>query len=146
MSSTVTAEIVGYGIEARGAERVVEDPQSPSGKTRLLKDFKFAKTTDRIPATLGTAFSMCVRVRGLSRSEWRNLRHEISHPPMLTPSGKVLTNSSYVIANFAEVTDDSITTCNGYGFDHPFEIIRGNWTFSLVLAETPIATKVFLID
>lgn len=140
----VTAEIVDYGIERRQNERIVPDPNAATGQVRLIKNFQFKERTTEVPAVLGTAFSMCVEVRGLPRSEWGQLRHEVAHPAMTSPDGKTWRTQGGD-ANPLQGEGGSALTCVGYGLDQPFEIVKGQWTLSVKHAGKTLASKQFTL-
>jgi hypothetical protein len=140
----ITAEIVGYGIERREGERIVPDPNTATGQVRLIKNHQFTERTTEIPAVLGTAFSMCVEVKGIPRSEWGQLRHEVAHPAMTSPDGKTWrTHGGF--ARPVQGTGESALTCVGYGLDQPFEIVKGQWTLSVRYAGKTLASKQFTL-
>ena len=140
----VTAEIVDYGIERRHDERIIPDPNAASGRIRLVKNFQFIERTTEIPAVLGTAFSMCVEVRGLRRSEWGELRLEVTHPDMTSPDGKTWSTQSGN-ARPGQGTGESALTCVGYGLDQPFEVVAGHWTLSVKYAGKTLSSKQFTL-
>jgi hypothetical protein len=144
-SPSITADIVDYGIERRDNERIIDDTNSPSGKTRLMKEFVFRERTTIVPAVLGVAFSMCVEIRGLARSQWSQVKNEVSFPPMLSPDGVTHTSAIHE-ARFRLGNDSSVLTCSGYGLDHPFEIVPGEWILSVTLSGKTLATKSFLLQ
>lgn len=140
----VTAEIVGYGIEQRQSERIVPDTSVATGQVRLIKNFQFKERTTDVPAVLGTAFSMCVEVMGLPRSEWAQLRHEVAHPVMTSPDGKTWRTQGGV-ANPVQGKGGAAQTCVGYGLDQPFEVVKGQWTLSVTYAGKTLASKQFTL-
>lgn len=140
----VAAEIVGYGIERRQDERIVPDSNAATGQVRLIKNFQFTERTTEVPAVLGTAFSMCVEVRGLPRSEWGQLRHQVAHPAMTSPNGKTWRTHEGV-ANPLQGEGGSALTCVGYGLDQPFEVVAGQWTLSVTYAGKTLASKQFTL-
>lgn len=142
--SPITSEIVDYGIERRHDERIIPDANVASGRLRLIKNFQFIERTTEIPAVLGTAFSMCVEVRGLQRDEWDELKHEVEHPVMTSPDGTTWRIQGGA-ARPVQGSGGSALTCVGYGLDQPFEVVAGQWTLSVKYAGKTVASKLFTL-
>jgi hypothetical protein len=118
------------------------EPGAPAGFRMVITDVRLAETTDTICARLGLTFGMRYTVRGGPRGQPVQLSMVTRFPPqgMTTPDGR-----THAVSRFAKDTAFDADELRVYGFDEPFEILVGPWTFEFHLDGRKIGEKTFRV-
>jgi hypothetical protein len=136
------AKITEYGIYERGREKIYSDPSSPSGKSRSSSGYRLESTTQTVPLVLGTSFGFCYEISGYSMGARPKVIVRAEYPAFSRPGEATSTQHDFVrnLVPAAGVISD----CSGYGFDHPYELVSGNWNFTVLVDGNPMLTQSFV--
>ena len=129
------------GLYVIGGEAPTPLPGSPSGQGRLTSTTKLVASTTEVPLTLETRFGFCFTVTGIRPDGPTELTKAVSHPSMRRADGT--TGSSYTATRPVRVVNGSVSACEGYGFDHDYELVAGTWTFTVSHAGQVLVTQQF---
>lgn len=136
------AEISGYGVfEASSTRRY----QGYSGKTPAIdtvSGIRFVDRTTEIPGSLGTNFGFQYRLNTTPKGQKVAIKSLIKFPEpgLRHPSGRVYQES--VEHKYIRIGEVSL---HGYGFDEPWEIVPGEWSFEIWHGEARLIRKTFTV-
>jgi hypothetical protein len=128
--STVKARIVTFGIYRQAS--------GPSAGLPL----ELEKRTTTVPACLKTDFGYQVLLRGLPPGAEVQFKKVVVNPPMHKPDGSISTGYELVQRTKAG-SDGTVSTHQGYGLDHPYEAVLGQWTIEFWHGSQRLASKTF---
>jgi len=135
------------GVYTRAPGKKVNAPGTPSGVTeRILADtVKFQTKSNEIPATLGIRFGFMFIVTGLPAMTNVNFRKVVTYPAMLRPDGTI--SKGYEINLSYKTSADGIVdkAIEGYGFDHPYELVTGKWNFEIWYGDHKLTEQVYYV-
>lgn len=99
---------------------------------------QFVEHTPVIVARLGSHFGFRFKVTVVpDRVATIDLKTVVTHPPMKMPDGRIRTH--YELVTTIPIENGSGASVTGYGFDHPYEMVPGVWTFEhLYLGKTVV--------
>ena len=140
----LAARVTEYGIYERGAESVYKDVSAPSGQSREYVGFRLKSTTRAVPLRLGTSFGFCYEVSGLALGARPKVIVDAEHPAFARP-GQAPTKK-HQFSRSTTPAGGVLRDCTGYGFDHEFELIPGEWRFTVVVDGTPVLTQFFVAE
>jgi hypothetical protein len=143
-SSTLIAEVTEYGLYERGVERIYADPNSLSGQSRGSTGYKLKLTTQNVPLVIGTSFGFCYKITGYPKGVKPEITIKGAHPPFSRP-GETPKNQHDFVRNLQPVNGIR-SDCSGYGFDHPYELVAGNWIFTVVVDGRSVLSQAFLVE
>lgn len=81
---------------------------------------------------------------GLRAGEQITLRKVVVHPEMHLPDGSVETTYTRELNPIVR-SDGSIAGFQGFGFDHPYEVVSGQWTIEVWYGDQKLAAKTFTV-
>jgi len=121
-------DVVQYGTYAAKVQEVEETEKSPGGKRRVVMVPEFHEETFRIPAILGTRFGFRYIINGVPNGAEIPIVIRKTYPGLKDPRyDKPIFNHAYT--QIHRIGEPNGT---GYGFDHPWELVCGTWTFQLL--------------
>ncbi|HZW13483.1 MAG TPA: DUF3859 domain-containing protein [Noviherbaspirillum sp.] len=135
------AQLTDYGIFTTGKDEIRLDPKTPTGLSRRPSEVRISKQTTQIPLSMGTRFGVCYVVDGLEPNTPFDLRKTVVHPKLTRPDGSVSTSFSALRRGRAH--SSRIEGCEGYGFDHPFEMVAGVWRISISIEGQELVSQDF---
>ncbi|MBI5239622.1 MAG: DUF3859 domain-containing protein [Elusimicrobia bacterium] len=104
------------------------------------------ETTDRVPARLGVSFGFEFIVGGLAPGAESGWRAVIQHPAMTRPGSAPATRTEFPLE--LQRSRGAQGVCAGavlYGFDDPYEVLKGRWTLGVARGETLVLSKDFTV-
>lgn len=135
-------EIVEYGIYTLDVDSTVRDANGIN--QNVVSNLCHVTTTTMIPMKPKLTFGFRYRVSGVEPDGDRIVRltKVVSFPDEVTPPGAKKPLRSYTEV-FA--TQIGVVGYIGYGFDEPWELMRGIWTFQLFRGGRLLAEQNFTI-
>lgn len=135
-------DIVRSGLVEQVYSGEVESaPDSATGVVTLTEDVRYIEETDRIPARLGTSFSIDYMVLGGGGPLEIELEMRTVHPPMRNPdTGRVSTLSRWTTtARKYQVRGRS------YTLEYDWEVVPGDWAFEIYHDDVLLARQDFVL-
>lgn len=140
-SGRPVGKVTEAGLYVIGDEAPTLMPGTPSGQGRSTSTSKLIASTTEVPLTLKTRFGFCFTLTGIHPDGPTQLTKVVNHPSIRRADGT--TGSSYTATRPVRVVNGSVSACEGYGFDHDYELVAGTWTFTIVLAGQALVTQQF---
>jgi hypothetical protein len=81
---------------------------------------------------------------GLRPGEQITLRKVVTHPLIRKPDGSVETSYEREIKTTVR-SDGTVAGFQGFGFDHPYELVAGKWTIEVWFEGQQLAAKTFTV-
>jgi len=142
----INGEILEFGTYEVVEPRPDLQVPSPSGgqqpPVHIAKTIKFRVHTNRIHAIKGTSFGFRYRLTNMPNALVA-LEVETRHPEFTLPNGKK--DSGRVLEIQVEPKDGVWTHHVGYRFDEAFELVEGEWTFTLYHEKQKLLTRTFRV-
>jgi len=142
----INGKVITFGqYQAIGQENIIETPNTPSGKSRVPSTgFVFLNATNVIPAKLGVRFGMEYEISNIPEPDGPITVTVIkSHPRMTKPDGSF--SQSFKSVEPAFLKSGKIHSKTGYGFEHNYELVTGDWTFELQYDGKSICIQKFTV-
>ncbi len=139
---SLAARVTEYGIYQRGTETIRRDSSIASGQIRDSTGLRLKNATQLVPLHLGESFGFCYEVTGFDLGARPTIVIKTEHPKFSRP-GEAPTTMDQKGRNVVPV-GGVINDCTGYGFDHQFELVPGNWQFTVIIDGRPILTQTFV--
>ena len=141
-----TAKIISYGIIKSNiqTESVIKDKVTTSGYKRKANEAKITKETDLITAELGIRFGINYIIKGLPYNKEIIFTKIIIHPEIKKSDTNISTG--YSIKEKIITNNGQIKGITGYGFDHKYELVPGEWTIMWKLKNKILFKKIFKIS
>ena len=127
----LTARITEFGVYDRGSETIRQDATSPSGQSRGSSGYRLKEATETVALRLGESFGFCYEVSGFAPGAHPKVLIQTEHPPFSRPGSSPVGQHQFVRDLLP--SNGTLSDCTGYGFDHPFELVPGNWRFTVVV-------------
>ena len=134
-------QIIDYGIYTGRVEKILNEPNSPTGQARTIWT-DLVKQTNIIPAVLNTKFGFRFKVFGLSEKTTARLRFKFTFPEMKNPTSGKTTSSYEAIGDIPVAPKEQGMF---WDFVHPWEMCPGEWTASLYSGDRLVAQKIFTV-
>jgi hypothetical protein len=128
-------------IESITEEKVDKTPETSSGLTRSAKRIAFVEQTDKIPARKGIRFGFQYLISGLPDTNEVVFTKVVTHPRMRKDDGSVSTGFTFK-ERFRPI-QGMVSSYTGYGFDHDYELVIGDWKIEFWYGETKLIEKTF---
>ena len=140
--SVRAVKILDYGIyQAKILEKKYAE-KTATGDWNVIQTAGIVKRTTDIPGSVGTRFGILYVVEGEPHGKMVELQKITIHPGLKNPKKKEMVyRSDYTIE--AEI---GISRHSGYGFDHEWEVVAGNWTIQLWYKGKKLAEKTFVVQ
>ena len=138
----VLGRIMDYGII--GSDITQNEYAIPgTGRTATVASLSIAQTTDEIPFQKDVSFGIVWSAIGFTSDEKQKITFRVEHPPMRLPNGKTVTSEEEVI--IIHPMGGFYVSTDGYSLTEDFEMVQGQWTFSVFHEGNVIVTKSFQI-
>lgn len=108
----------------------------------LYKGESLKKKTDRINGVLGNAFGIRYTINGQSKGKRLPLRIRLTHPPMIVPE----TGETITFQAWQSYPQTGQPNYDGFQFEHPWEIVPGEWRIQLWHKGTMLFEKAFVVN
>jgi hypothetical protein len=132
---TVTGKITGYGIVRVPAEyKTVNAPDTAARAAReFLKEPVLLRTTNRIPAKIGTWFGIFYQIHLPTGTGETEVLHVTTSPGIRRPDGTV--SHGYERKGKVGIKGwqaaGTFASFIGFGFDRAYEMVPGKWTLEV---------------
>lgn len=140
-SGQPVGKVTEAGLYVIGEEAPTPMPGTPSGLGRQTATSKLIVSTTEVPLTLKTRFGFCFTLTGIHPDGPTELTKVVSHPSIRRADGTIA--NSYTATRRVRVVNGSLSTCEGYGFDHEYELVAGTWTFTVSHAGRDLVSQRF---
>jgi hypothetical protein len=137
--SQLSARVKYFGLVEDTHTGTKDAPLSPSGKTGLVKEYKFIKETTEIDACPGTSFGVENELDRLLSRDDEPIFMRFEYPEQTTPDGRVFSTHNMPLSG------DSIKVYTGFTFDYQWEMVSGDWTFRLMQGTRELSVKTFKV-
>jgi hypothetical protein len=120
------------GEYTAGTVEVLSTPGTSSGFSCPidLSSAQFTTRSEEVVAKAGIRFGLRFTVSGLPGNTSITLRKVVTHPEMHKLDGTV--SKGYVVdLRYATSTERGFIGVQGYGFDHPYELVTEKWRFEI---------------
>ena len=132
-------DIVEYGSYRAEIKRMENMPKTPGGRRRIVTATEFVEKTFRIPAVLGIRFGFTYSVSGTPKGISVPIKIRKKYPGLKDPKKSEVIYSH----NYIKLHEIGRSYGTGYGFDHPWELVPGTWTFQFFYKDEPLGEIVF---
>ena len=122
-------------------ERVEAEGSSSGsvGAVSALEQVTPSRVTDRVTAAPGVRFGISFVAKNLASFDSVPVEVRVTHPPMTLPDGRVVTVDHW------PADAQGIPRYTGWMFEHPYELVPGEWTIALVHEGAVAVEKTFLV-
>mgnify|MGYP001422915668 CR=1 FL=1 len=137
-------EIIQSGLYTASVARRDSALGTPTGKAMLVDSPSFYSEETRVPAQMGVRFGFQYRLVGSPAGREVPLRAvwQIPAPGITNPvNGNIYRESA---RDFTALIGD--TQVHGYGFDHPWEIVEGEWVLEIWHGKRRLASRSFVVQ
>jgi len=135
------AEIIEYGIFDTVPIGSRREPGVLSGQVHEIPIAKLKERTAIIPALLGTNFGITIKLIGRPSGQQVNCWIRWSHPKVTNPETKESSERS----EFPGRHPIGEAASTGFTFDHPWELVPGEWTVQIFWDWKLVAEKTFVV-
>jgi len=143
----INGTIIEYGIFERSKqEKNISSPASDAGTKFVTTSWgKQIERTTKVQAKLGsnTLFGYIFKIEGFDQDGEINLRKTVIHPEIIKPDGTKSEGFSYIDPFMVE--NGKIESYSGWSFDHPYELVDGEWIIKFEYRGKVILEKAFTI-
>jgi hypothetical protein len=136
----LTATVLQYGVVKDEIVGEKTAPQSPSGTTGMVGKYEFINKTTAIDACPGTTFGVEHLLNRSMRSDDKPLFLRFNYPKQVTPDGRVFTTHDMPLEN------GKALVYTGFTFEYKWEMVSGDWTFTLMQGDRKLTTTTFKIN
>lgn len=134
-------DVLKYGIYSVTEQQVEKVAQSPGGEIHVVTAPRFSEQTFRIPAVLGTRFGFRYIINGVPPGAPVPITIRKAYPGLKDPNRDDILHSH----QYTRIHKIGQIYGTGYGFDHPWELVSGTWTFQLFYKEKVLGEMAFEI-
>lgn len=139
-------KITDFGIfRFSSKEEVIKSPETPSGVTRIPAGAPILVcSTNVIPAKIGVRFGMTYEISNMPVQDGIVEITKIArHPRITKPDGTTADGFMFVEKQY--VQGGRVVGWTGYGFDHDYELVTGEWVFEMQFDGKTICTQKFTV-
>jgi hypothetical protein len=135
-------ELTAFGTFADYGKKFERGYSQSGPGTESLEYVRFADITTQIPGKLGTSFGIQYIIHSSPKGQPFRVTGVIVYPGdgLVTPEGYVYQSSQESIE--IKIGEKSFY---GFGFDHPWEIIPGDWKFQIRRGDAILAQKILTV-
>ena len=135
-----SARILSYGEVSATREAGARDPATVegTGAVKVWEDAVVARQTGRIEARLCGRFGVTFVVDGVGPPGTLDVTIQSRHPMLVNPDGRGDAGVRY-----SKTVASGQPGVFGFTFDHPWEMVPGTWTFSVLLGNRVLAEQSF---
>lgn len=136
------AQIEDYGIYEASKRGEASAPETSVGYIHTTSIEKLIKSTDHLPAHVGTSFGLHFRICGSPNESIVNGTICVIHPPTENPE----TGEKRMTEQWPLIEKIGKMHFSGFTFDKDWEIVPGKWTIQVWYGGKVIAEKKFIIE
>lgn len=139
---TPGGRVIKYGIyELIRTGRLVDNPDTSTGKAHSSSTIQFIEQTDRIPIRKGNYFGFQSRIEPLPGVSFVKLKKVVTHPEMILPDGS--RKSGYEVDEIKKVSSGVAFATSGYSLDEDYELVAGEWIFQYWIEDRMLIEQKF---
>jgi hypothetical protein len=142
----IQGKITDFGIfRFASKEEVIKSPETPSGVTRVTTGTPILVcATNIIPAKIGLRFGMAYEISSVPGPDRTiDVTKIARHPRITKPDGTAADGFTYVEKQ--NVQGGKVEGFTGYGFDHDYELVTGDWEFEIQYGGQTMAKQKFTV-
>jgi hypothetical protein len=142
----IQGKITGFGIfRFASKEEFIKSPETPSGVTRVTVGTPIlVSATNVIPAKIGLRFGMSYEISNISGPDRViDVTKIARHPRITKPDGT--TTDGFTFVEKQNVQGGKVEGFTGYGFDHDYELVTGDWEFEIQYGGQTIGIQKFTV-
>jgi hypothetical protein len=143
---TVQGKVTSYGLlKLSGKEEIVKSPETTSGFTRIPANTPFIVTsTNRVPANIGVRFGFWYEIDNVPGPDGEvELTKIVRHPVITKPDGT--TSTGFTFIEKQDVKGGRVVAITGYGLDHDYELVAGDWEFEMQYGGVTVCKQKFTV-
>jgi hypothetical protein len=91
---------------------------------------------------LGTSFGFCYELSGLPSDANLSVVVAVKHPTISQPERGAV--NTYAFTRNLKPVNRKLFDCTGYGFDHSYELVAGDWTFTVIVNGRAVLSEAFI--
>ena len=135
-------ELTAFGIFTDYGKQFERGYNSSGPATDSLEYVRFVDFTHQIPGEIGTSFGIQYVIHSSPKGQPLKVTGVIIYPGegLITPQGDVYKQSEESMV--VKIGEKSFY---GFGFDHSWEIIPGDWTFQIKRGDAILAQKTLTV-
>ncbi len=144
--SGIQGKVTSFGIfRFTGQDEVIKTPETSSGVTRAVSGTRIlVSATNVIPAKIGLRFGFTYEISNVPASDGpTTITKVVRHPRITKPDGTKI--DGFTFAEPQYVQGGRVFGYTGYGFDHDYELVVGDWEFELQYSGKIICTQKFVV-
>lgn len=127
-TQAISGRVTHYGLyEVLRTGKLINKPDTNTGKTHSASTIQLIETTDRIPINKGNYFGFQSRIGPFPGKSFIKLKKIVTHPEMVLPDGSIKTG--YQLDETKKVSSGVAFTTSGYSLDEEYELVEGEWVF-----------------
>jgi hypothetical protein len=101
----------------------------------------FAETSKDVQAEVGAAFGFTWTLKGHTGTRLVPVRLIVKHPPVNLPNGQISTGNED--QHYFPAFNGSMTRPFVFRFEHPYELVPGEWTLGVYYDDKRVAESTF---
>ena len=139
-------KVTNYGLlRFSDREEIIRTPETPSGITRVTAGTPiFVVTTNQIPAKIGVRFGFKYEIANVPAPDGVvEITKIVKHPVITKPDGT--TAKGFTFVEKQPVTGGRVVAWTGYGLDHDYELVTGDWEFEMQFAGQTVCKQKFTV-
>lgn len=134
-------DVIAYGTYQITGQEMLPEGGIPGGRVHWVNRAEFRKQTFEVPAVLGTRFGFRYVINGVPAGAQVPIVIRKIYPGLKDPARKEIVYGHEYTRNH-KIGE---TYGTGYGFDHPWELVSGPWTFQLLYRKKILAELTFKV-
>lgn len=138
-----SGENLRYGLCERSSEEQYAQPDSAAGYA-TVGDLRITRESTIVSLERGAGFGFEWRAIGLPAQSEAAITYRISHPRIVRPDGRVLTQTVEEVS--MKVAGGTIETTDCYFLSEPHELVSGEWEIAVLYRGTELVSKRFQVQ
>ncbi|PCJ33711.1 MAG: hypothetical protein COA75_14875 [Cellvibrionales bacterium] len=141
-TSSVVGTIEEYGIYKSVGALDTFASSGTAAKHSTFGSYAFVKKTNKVQIAKGVSFGFVWSASGFPDIDAISITHILEHPPIITPNGETVRVSKETY--YYKPVNGKITHTEGYSFFDDFELVEGQYKFTVLYKGNTIVTKTFI--
>lgn len=142
----IESKVTHFGLyRIASQEEIIETPETSSGVTHIYAGRPvFINSTNVIPARIGLHFGFEYEISNLPGQDGQiDVTVIVKHPPMTKPDGTI--SKGFTTKQAVNLNNGKVNPVFGYGFDHDYELVTGDWTFEVLYEGKLVCSQKFIV-
>ena len=141
-AGSIESTIEEYGIYKSVGALDTYASNGTAAKHSTFGTYVFVKKTEKVHLAKGVSFGFVWSASGFPNENSISITHLLEHPPLRTPDGSTVTESKETY--FYKPVNGKIKHTEGYSFSEEFELVEGQYKFTVFYKDKAIVTKTFI--